>query len=193
MKNDFIKRTKFYKGPSINDFTHFLFFIFLQEKTDQPLDTNHITRLSLDGLATSESMPLLNEDDLLLKSLTSSRCSSSLSLDQLSTMTAITSFDVSEDASDLEENNANKNLTVQNLIVISKDPSPDLRLRMRPRPSSASTTRTGTSVTSALPASGFKDNISNGILLANHSKSIFFNFANKNLKVCMHCNNFTKN
>lgn len=148
----------------------------IKEKTDQPhqLDTNHITRLSLDGLATSESMPLLNGDDLLLKSLTSSRCSSSLSMDQLSTMTAITSFDVSEDVnSDLlleadqntNSSNNNNNLTVQNLIVISKDPSPDLRLRMRPRPSllgTSSTSRT-TGTTSS-----FKDNITNGILLANH-------------------------
>ena len=98
---------------------------YFQEKTDRPAheDTNHITRLSLDGLATSESMPLLSEDSSL-----TSRCTSSLSMDQLSTMTAITSFEVSED----EDNNSK--LTVQNLIVISKDPSPDLRSRIRPRP-----------------------------------------------------------
>ena len=102
-----------------------LFVLFFQEKTDKPHeDTNHITRLSLDGLASSESMPLLSDESSI-----TSRCTSSLSMDQLSTMTAITSFDVSED-SDTE----NTKLTVQNLIVISKDPSPDLRSRLRPRP-----------------------------------------------------------
>ena len=116
----------FYNFPQCSFKKKYFFFniFFFQEKTDQPhqLDTNHITRLSLDGLATSESMPLLNGDDLLLKSLTSSRCSSSLSMDQLSTMTAITSFDVSEDVNsdllleaDQNTNSSNKLCPISNL------------------------------------------------------------------------------
>lgn len=103
----------------------------IKEKTDQPIeDTNHITRLSLDGLSTSESMPLLSDESSI-----TSRCTSSLSMDQLSTITAITtSFDVSEEYDSNTENTSDKKLTVQNLIVISKDPSPDLRSRCRPRP-----------------------------------------------------------
>ena len=113
----------------------------MQEKTDQPTeDTNHITRLKLDGLldglSTSESMPLLTDESSI-----TSRCTSSLSMDQLSTITAITttydasteeySLDTLKTSSDEEQI---KKLTVQNLIVISKDPSPDLRSRVRPRP-----------------------------------------------------------
>ena len=113
----------------------------MQEKTDQPTeDTNHITRLKLDGLldglSTSESMPLLTDESSI-----TSRCTSSLSMDQLSTITAITTtYDVSAEEYSLDtiktssDEEQIKKLTVQNLIVISKDPSPDLRSRVRPRP-----------------------------------------------------------
>ena len=116
-------------------------FSSLQEKTDQPTeDTNHITRLKLDGLldglSTSESMPLLTDESSI-----TSRCTSSLSMDQLSTITAITTtYDVSTEEYSLDtiktssDEEQIKKLTVQNLIVISKDPSPDLRSRVRPRP-----------------------------------------------------------
>ena len=62
-------------------------------------------------------------------------------MDQLSTITAITTtYDVSAEEYSLDtiktssDEEQIKKLTVQNLIVISKDPSPDLRSRVRPRP-----------------------------------------------------------
>lgn len=121
-------------------------------------DTEHITRLRIgqDGdtssmisagsqyssfLPTSDSMPLLAASVLASKlGSSSSRCPSSISMDQLSTMTAVTSFiDDTEDECESESgiachNSGNDNshrLNVQNLIVISNDPSPEVRRRRR--------------------------------------------------------------
>lgn len=88
-------------------------------------DTNHITRLRVDSchhlLPTSDSLPLLAS---AAASSLNSRCSSSLSMDALSTMTAVTSFMDSCEDQVVEDSN---------LIVISNDPSPDIS-RKRPRP-----------------------------------------------------------
>merc|ERR1711971_331993 len=133
-------------------------------------DTNHITRLRLDGsgsmhggllgnghITSSDSLPLLAaaaQSASMAASEMSSRCSSSLSMDALSTMTAVTSF-IDEDqdfrdpspimpnglssglrsSSSEPENLGGMKLNVQNLIVISSDPSPEVDPKLRPRPS----------------------------------------------------------
>jgi hypothetical protein len=79
-------------------------------------------------MPTSDSMPLLGAASSI-----TSRCSSSLSMDALSTMTAVTSF-MDADSDDEEDNEDNNKLNVQNLIVISSDPSPEVSRRGRPRP-----------------------------------------------------------
>ena len=137
-------------------------------------DTNHITRLRLDGggsmhvgllsnghMTSSDSLPLLAaaaQSASMAASEMSSRCSSSLSMDALSTMTAVTSFiDEDQDSRDTPgptlmpnglssglrssssepENLGGMKLNVQNLIVISSDPSPEVDRKLRPRPSPA--------------------------------------------------------
>jgi len=137
-------------------------------------DTNHITRLRLDGggsmhvgllsnshITSSDSLPLLAaaaQSASMAASEMSSRCSSSLSMDALSTMTAVTSFiDEDQDSRDTPgptlmpnglssglrssssepENLGGMKLNVQNLIVISSDPSPEVDRKLRPRPSPA--------------------------------------------------------
>ena len=124
------------------------FYCLFQSKTAAIYqDTQHITRLRVDCdttsslsesqyssfLPTSDSMPLL------AASILGSRCPSSISMDQLSTMTAVTSFIDDED--DMESESASgdataatvndNRLNVQNLIVISNDPSPEVRRRRR--------------------------------------------------------------
>ena len=122
-------------------------------------DTNHITRLCVDGgladvvgnhMTSSDSLPLLAAaaSASLAASEMSSRCPSSLSMDALSTMTAVTSFIDDEDSiptsnltglsSSSSEENLGK-LNVQNLIVISSDPSPEVNRKLRPRPQPART------------------------------------------------------
>merc|ERR1719225_403219 len=108
-------------------------------------------------MTSSDSLPLLAAAASAASEL-SSRCSSSLSMDALSTMTAVTSFidsDPDQDSnscsnltsfSGSESNLSNVNNSigngnsspmlnnVQNLIVISSDPSPEVNRKLRPRP-----------------------------------------------------------
>ena len=129
-------------------------------RTAADSDTNHITRLRVEAgghMTSSDSLPLLAAAASAASEL-SSRCSSSLSMDALSTMTAVTSFidsDPDQDSnscsnltsfsgSESNLSNVNKSIgngnsspmlnNVQNLIVISSDPSPEVNRKLRPRP-----------------------------------------------------------
>merc|ERR1719228_2196578 len=95
-------------------------------------------------MTSSDSLPLLaTAASVSTSSEMSSRCSSSLSLDALSTMTAVTSFiDDDQELTDLpssmplsspvEDLAMPGKLNVQNLIVISSDPSPEVNRKLRP-------------------------------------------------------------
>ena len=121
----------------------------------------HVGLLSNGHMTSSDSLPLLAaaaQSASMAASEMSSRCSSSLSMDALSTMTAVTSFiDEDQDSRDTPgptlmpnglssglrssssepENLGGMKLNVQNLIVISSDPSPEVDRKLRPRPSPA--------------------------------------------------------
>ena len=144
-------------AEEVNGIAHELFDKPQRQKLTSMLssgirDSNLLISNSHWQMTSSDSLPLLaSTASVSSNSEMSSRCTSSLSMDALSTMTAVTSFiDDDQEYDGSRDSNPQLHLTIpissspdltmprksnfQNLVLISSDPSPEVSRKVRQRP-----------------------------------------------------------